>query len=91
MIDPTVQQARQNHLEALYFEDGRDNPEHPMHGLYTGLAAMERWRGNCRAEPVPANVLVCMVKRLYLHYAANNHKAANLESSALAVFTRAKW
>lgn len=88
MIDPIAQQARQDHLEALYFEDRRDDPEHPMHSLYTGLAVMERWRGNCRAEPVPVNVLVCMFERGKLHLAAGNHIAAMREASALAMFSR---
>jgi hypothetical protein len=26
-------------LERLYKIDGRDNPEHPQHAVYTGLAA----------------------------------------------------
>jgi hypothetical protein len=25
-------------LRALYERDGRDNPDHPLHGVYTGLA-----------------------------------------------------
>lgn len=25
-------------LDYLYFRDGRDNPDHPQHSLYTGLA-----------------------------------------------------
>lgn len=29
--------ARQELLEQLYHEDGRDKPDHPMHALYTGL------------------------------------------------------
>ena len=24
-------------LDALYFKDGRDNPDHPFHHVYTGL------------------------------------------------------
>ena len=36
--DPTQQQAAQDRLEALYEADGRHDPAHPMHGLYTGLA-----------------------------------------------------
>lgn len=35
--DPVVQGARQAELEALYHRDGRHDPEHPFHGLYTGL------------------------------------------------------
>lgn len=35
--DPIEQLARQERLEALYEADGRHDPEHPMHGLYTGL------------------------------------------------------
>ena len=36
--NPIEQQAVQDRLEALYEADGRDNPDHPMHALYTGLA-----------------------------------------------------
>ena len=25
-------------LDALYLRDGRDNPDHKFHGVYTGLA-----------------------------------------------------
>lgn len=31
------QEARTQFLEALYFQDKRDNPQHPLHGRYTGL------------------------------------------------------
>ena len=37
--NPIEQQARQDQLEALYEADGRDNPEHPLHCLYSGLVA----------------------------------------------------
>lgn len=30
-------QSRQNALEALYDEDGRNDPTHPDHATYTGL------------------------------------------------------
>jgi len=39
--DPNEQLARQNRLEDRYEADGRDNPDHPMHGLYTGLHQQE--------------------------------------------------
>lgn len=32
------QQLRQERLEARYLLDGRDDPTHPLHGLFTGLA-----------------------------------------------------
>lgn len=32
-----AQQARQDHLDELYHQDGRHEPSHPMRGLYTGL------------------------------------------------------
>lgn len=32
-----AQQTRQDRLDELYAQDGRQSPEHPMHGLYTGL------------------------------------------------------
>lgn len=37
--DPVQQQAVQDRLEALYEADGRHDPSHPMHCLYTGLVA----------------------------------------------------
>ena len=41
MIDPLntvkIQRAIQEQLDEAYVADGRDNSEHPMHGLYTGL------------------------------------------------------
>ncbi len=36
--DVAAMAARQLVLDDLYHRTGRDNPEHPMHGLYTGLA-----------------------------------------------------
>jgi hypothetical protein len=36
--DPVEQQKVQDRLEAWYLEDGRDNPEHPLYSVYTGLA-----------------------------------------------------
>jgi len=35
--DIQAQANRQAWIEALYAHDGRDNPGHAMHGLYTGL------------------------------------------------------
>lgn len=36
--DPIEQQAVQDRLDAWYEQDGRHEPSHPMHCLYTGLA-----------------------------------------------------
>ena len=36
--NPIEQQAVQDRLEALYEADGRHDPAHAMHCLYTGLA-----------------------------------------------------
>lgn len=36
--NPIEQQARQDELDRRYEEDGRHDPAHPMHALYTGLA-----------------------------------------------------
>lgn len=36
--NPIEQQAVQDRLDALYEADGRQDPKHPMHALYTGLA-----------------------------------------------------
>lgn len=37
--DIEVMENRITLLDALYFMDGRDKPDHPEHGLYTGLFA----------------------------------------------------
>jgi hypothetical protein len=46
--DHAKQAARQARLEELYFADGRDDPEHEMHSLYTGL-----WIGQPTSEEQP--------------------------------------
>jgi len=38
VCDPVEQLARQQQLEAWYEADGRNDVNHPMHGIYTGLA-----------------------------------------------------
>ena len=35
--NPIEQQEVQDRLEQLYADDGRHDPAHPMHCLYTGL------------------------------------------------------
>lgn len=35
--NPIEQQARQDLLDDLYRRDGRDDPAHPLHCLYTNL------------------------------------------------------
>lgn len=32
-----AEESRNYRLEELYHQDGRQSPDHPMHGLYTGL------------------------------------------------------
>jgi hypothetical protein len=36
--DQIAMQNRSAWIEALYKYEGRDDKDHPMHGLYTGLA-----------------------------------------------------
>ena len=36
--DVPVMRNRNAWIEALYKYEGRDDKDHPMHGLYTGLA-----------------------------------------------------
>jgi hypothetical protein len=36
--DVPVMRSRSAWIEALYKYEGRDDKDHPMHGLYTGLA-----------------------------------------------------
>ena len=40
--NPIEQQAVQDRLDALYEADGRQDPKHPMHCLYTGLTEAAR-------------------------------------------------
>ena len=40
--NPIEQEAIQAQLDAWYDMDGRHDPSHPMHSLYTGLA--EKYR-----------------------------------------------
>jgi len=35
--NPIVEQLRQDLLDDLYHRDGRDDPSHPFHSLYTNL------------------------------------------------------
>lgn len=37
--EPVEQENRQMRIDGLYQADGRDDPSHPQHGTYTGLAA----------------------------------------------------
>ena len=41
--DTAWQNAKQQRLDRLYIRDGRMDKNHPMHGLYTGLA--DKYRG----------------------------------------------
>lgn len=42
---PVDQDKVQDQLEAWYEQDGRHDPGHPMHALYTGLAEQYRDKG----------------------------------------------
>lgn len=52
--DPVEQNRRAEFLRFLYVNDGRHRPEHPMHGLFTGLYQeyQERQR-KLNEEPAP--------------------------------------
>ena len=39
-LDWRVENAKMERLDLLYTADGRHDPEHPSHGLYTGLIAL---------------------------------------------------
>lgn len=43
-INPLDECVKQGHLEALYEADGRHDPAHPFHALYTGLFIAEQQR-----------------------------------------------
>lgn len=40
--DPTEQQERFERMEALYEADGRHDPAHPDHGIYSGLMRQQQ-------------------------------------------------
>ena len=45
--DTEAMSNRQKWIEVLYLHDGRDSPDHAMHGLYTGLnIKYANWVGN---------------------------------------------
>ena len=39
-------EKRNKLMDIWYLEDGRKNPNHPMHGIYTGLAEKYKNRQN---------------------------------------------
>lgn len=51
---PHEQNARQARLEALYEADGRTDPAHPMHGVYTSLQIEDLRRRAAALNPEPA-------------------------------------
>lgn len=51
---PIREQAKALRLDRLYLEAGRDNPEHPGHGLYTGLHIEDLRRRAAELNPEPA-------------------------------------
>jgi len=44
MVNPVEEQKRQDRLEAWYKQDGREDKNHPLYALYTGLA--HKYSGN---------------------------------------------
>jgi hypothetical protein len=85
-----AQAERQEQLEDLYRADGREDPEHPLHGLYTGLEAadrMARWRENCLATPPPIDYgwRPCMMRRAKAHLLEENPEIALRELDALCI------
>ena len=42
LADIAEQDARAVYIDALYYLDGRNKPDHPMNGLYTGLFLARR-------------------------------------------------
>jgi hypothetical protein len=65
--DPVEQQLRQERLDALYEADGRHDPKHPMHALYTGLLIDKEEEANAalaQPEPVPVSELVDLAHEL---------------------------
>jgi hypothetical protein len=52
------QDLRPKALQALYLLDGRQRPDHPLHGLVTGLhqQRLERLRSELGREPTPEDI-----------------------------------
>lgn len=53
-INPLDECVKQAHLESLYEADGRHDPAHPFHALYTGLfvADQRRKRKEARRDEI---------------------------------------
>jgi hypothetical protein len=48
--DPVEQTLRQDRLDDLYSKDGRHDPSHPLHSVYTGLAEKYREQDSAPAH-----------------------------------------
>ena len=70
--NPVEQQARQDALDAAYLTDGRDNPAHPLHSLYTGLMVTEP----TPAAPSLEDQLAAWWRSSYPNANLNNQTAA---------------
>lgn len=69
--NPVEQQARQDALDAAYKADGRNDPAHPQHGVYSGLMTAQ--------EPQPS-----IEDQLAVWWRASYPKATlNAQSAAL--------
>lgn len=55
-LDHRVELAKTRRLRLAYIEDGRDDPEHPHHGTFTGLALLfpSSQEAGDPAQPSPA-------------------------------------
>ena len=51
---PIRELAKVDRLDRLYLAAGRDNPEHPDHGLYTGLHIEDLQARAAALNPEPA-------------------------------------
>ncbi len=52
--DPVREMAKADRLDRLFFADGRDRRDHPLHGLYTGLHINELQARAAELNPEPA-------------------------------------
>tara|TARA_Y100001973_G_scaffold46219_1_gene68910 strand:+ start:342 stop:524 length:183 start_codon:yes stop_codon:yes gene_type:complete len=49
-------EKRMKLLNIWYLEDGRNNPDHPQHGVFTGLAEKYKNRQNVEVDQNPCDV-----------------------------------
>jgi len=86
--DPVEQQLRQERLDALYEADGRHDPKHPMHALYTGLLIDKKEEANAAlAHPESQGPTASDVTELFYRHMGEGSEVG-FENAIVEALTR---